>query len=261
MENQAFMRIASSNIRFANPADGVNDWSERRLLWTSMVLEFAPWILGTQEGREPQLRDVATLLSSYTLIDNNREWIEERMYPCLFVNQNFVEVTNSGDVWLSRTPEVPGSKSFDSAFPRLCTWIEAKIKNTQTEIFVINTHLDHVQAATRAKQIEVLIEAIEQNNSKNAPVFLMGDFNEDPTGDVRALINQKLPNLIDPWQMLELAEETSHHKFCGTNERGARIDWILCDKTISPISIELDKRCDGKTWPSDHFMVKAQFKL
>lgn len=260
MNKSEHVRIASSNIRFENPADNENDWPLRRALWSEMVNEFAPYILGTQEGREPQLKDAQTLLPNLKLVDQHREWIEERMYPCLFVNEQLVNVLHSGDAWLSETPEVAGSKSFDSAFPRLCTWAKVQLIKERVNLFVINTHLDHVQAATRECQIKVLIETIKRENTSNDPVILMGDFNEDPFGSVRETLDRDL-KLVDPWIKFCQEEETSHHKFCGVNERGARIDWILVDKSITPISIDLDKRNDGKTWPSDHFMVKAEFKL
>lgn len=254
------MRVASSNIRFENPADGENDWPLRRTLWAEMVNEFSPWILGTQEGREPQLKDAQTLLPHLKLIDDHRQWISERMYPCLFMDTRQIKVLKSGDIWLSETPDIAGSKSFDSAFPRLCTWAQVEVISSEHKFFVVNTHLDHVQASTREQQIQVLIETIQKENSSSDPIILMGDFNEDPFGLVREQLDREL-KLVDPWIEFCHDEETSHHKFCGVNERGARIDWILTDQKLKPISIELDKRNDGKTWPSDHFMVKAEFKF
>ena len=257
----ALMKIASSNIRFENPADGPNDWPLRRDLWRNMISQFSPWILGTQEGRRPQLEDVATLLGEFNLVSDHREWIEERMYPCLFYDESKVDLLRSGDSWLSQTPEVPGSKSFDSAFPRLCTWAEFKLKSYGLELFVVNTHLDHMQAHTRAHQISVLLHCIKKENSRDLPLILMGDFNEDPFGEVRQSINQHMPSLIDPWFQLNLPEESSHHKFSGHNPEGSRIDWILVDGIFKPKSIELDKSSNGNTWPSDHFMVKLELKL
>lgn len=255
------MRVASSNIRFANTADGINDWHARRELWAQIINNFSPWVLGTQEGRQKQLKEAASLLGELELVDDHRQWIGERMYPCLFYNPKKLQLIRSGDAWLSATPDVPGSKSFSSAFPRLCTWMEVKLTDQAHSFFCINTHLDHVKSETRAKQIEVLINTIEKENLQNHPVILTGDFNEDCFGSVREKINQRLHNLIDPWQVLEHAEETSHHKFCGFNEQGARIDWILVDKKFKPISIELDKTHQEKIWPSDHFIVKAELEL
>lgn len=257
MSSTSIIRIASTNIRFANPADGINDWPMRLPLWSKLINEFDPVIMGTQEGRQPQLLEAEHSLKNLSLAHEHRDWITERMYPCIFYNPNKVKLLRSGDAWLSTTPEVAGSKDFESAFPRLCTWIEAEFIETKKKFFFVNTHLDHVKDETRSSQIEVLIQTIEQENSNHYPVILCGDFNEEPSGIVRSKIDQSL-KLQDPWLIFDQAEETSHHKFCGENPDGARIDWILYDKSLKPISICLDKSHQDSLWPSDHFIVKAE---
>ncbi len=261
MIKDSILRIASSNIRFANPADGMNDWHNRRSLWQSLIEGFSPAILGTQEGRKPQLDEVTELLPKLVRATDHREWIDERMYPCLFIDPKTFSLNSSGDAWLSETPEIAGSKDFESAFPRLCTWANLTHLDSNKKLFVVNTHLDHVKDETRSQQIDVLIDTIEKENTEHSPIILMGDFNEDAFGNVRKKINTRLESLLDSWQSFSHAEESSHHKFCGHNENGARIDWILTDKSLEPVSIMLDKSHQEEVWPSDHFIVKAEFKL
>lgn len=251
------LRVASSNIRFANPNDGANDWPMRLPLWSKLINDFDPMIMGTQEGRRPQLLEAEESLHHLKLAQDHRNWISQRMYPCIFYNPNKIQPLRSGDAWLSETPEVAGSKSFESAFPRLCTWMEAQVIESKKNFFFVNTHLDHVKDQTRSMQIEVVIQTIQLQNTNQLPVILCGDFNEEPNGEVRRKINQILA-LQDPWLSLDLSEETSHHQFCGENSDGSRIDWILCDTSMKPISIELDKSHQDHLWPSDHFIVKAE---
>ena len=73
------MRIASFNIRFDNPADGRHDWNGRRQVAADLVNEFGPTILGTQEGRQPQILDFDSLLGSVELYQEHRNWIEENV--------------------------------------------------------------------------------------------------------------------------------------------------------------------------------------
>src|SRR5690606_14260721 len=211
------------------PADGDNDWEKRREIWAQLIKDFDPIVLGTQEGREPQLRDAATLLPHLQMVEGHRQWITERMYPCFFYNPTKIQVLRSGDTWLSETPHIAGSKSFDSAFPRLCVWMEARLIESGKTFFMINTHLDHVREETRLCQAQVLSQTIKAENTNNYPIILCGDFNEAPAGKVRSHLIEQL-DLSDPWFELGHHEETSHHKFCGFNEAGARIDWILTDK-------------------------------
>ncbi len=253
------LKVASTNIRFDNPADKPNDWSGRKELLTSLINNFSPDIIGTQEGREPQLKDLESLLPSHKLIDLNREWIDERMYPCIYINPKTIDVIDSGDIWLSETPYSAGSKSFESAFPRLCTWIQARIIETGKDIFYVNTHLDHVLGETRKQQIQVLINEIKKKNTLDLPVVLTGDFNESPSESVREVIEKNWGELYDPWQFLKREEETSFHKFDGKNIDGSRIDWILVDKCFQVSSIQIVKDHEGEIYPSDHYPVFASF--
>lgn len=247
--------IISSNIRFSTHDDGPQAWPKRKSILARTLLHYSPLIIGTQEGREPQLREFLSLLPDFSVSDVNRSWINERMYPCLFFNTKHLQVEESGDFWLSETPGVDGSSSFGSMFPRLCTWMQASVN--ESSFFVFNTHLDHVRDETRHSQAKVLCDQIKKINSQNLPMILMGDFNDSPTSLTRSIIEKELPTLVDNWTS---AEESSHHPFSGQNSQGDRIDWIL-HSFRQKVQIHLDKSVENNTWPSDHFPVVAKFKI
>lgn len=256
------LKIMTSNIRFSSPHDGVNAWDMRKDMLSKVIKNFSPHILGTQEGREPQLRELHQLISDYSIVDHHRNWIEERMYPCLFINSVILDVMESGDIWLSETPHIPGSHSFESAFPRLCTWAKLTHKQLRQNFICINTHLDHVKTETRQKQIRVMMNEIRIKNLENLPLVFMGDFNESPFGETRKIMLNEM-NLIDPWILKGLNEETTYHKFRGElseKDGGARIDWIMLSNNFQVESIEIEKYQEEGRFPSDHFPVKAIIK-
>jgi len=246
--------IISSNIRFDNPADGRHSWDSRKHLLWDVLNSYAPDILGSQEARRPQLQDFSKGLQEIEMISRHREWIDERMYPCIFVNPRTIDVLDSGDIWLSETPQAAGSKSFESAFPRLATWIKGKFSATGLAFFYMNTHLDHVHEKTRIEQAQVLVAELIKANVDNLPVILSGDFNAAPISQVRDAV-EKL-RLNDPWSQ---PEETSFHKFHGVYPGGNRIDWILFDKIFDCLNISFDKTSRAGSWPSDHFPLVAKF--
>lgn len=247
--------LISSNIRFDNPADGINAWSHRRSLLTRALLAHGPDLIATQEGRFEQLKDFESLLSDFEMIDHHRSWIKERMYPTFFMRKSAFELIKSEDLWLSETPDVAGSKSFGSAFPRLMTWMKIQPKNSKSNLLVINTHLDHIKTETRTSQIQVLSQEIKRIWDRNSSLVVMGDFNASPDSEVRESLLSEFPNLIDSWRLHNQAEETSHHAFDGICPGGNRIDWIMTDEKVSVESCFLDKNpVDGK-YPSDHFPV------
>lgn len=249
------LKIISSNIRYENDHDGIHSWENRRPILQKIFNNFSPDILGTQEGRLPQTKSLANDLS-LKLVESHRSWIENRMYPCFYVNEKNIKLNKSGDIWLSETPYIEGSISFKSAFPRLCTWMHVTHIESNQNFIVINTHLDHVLAETRIKQINVLIREIKLINEKNLPVILLGDFNDAPKSIIRKIIIEKM-NLKDPWIELDLPEETTHHAFLGNKGNGERIDWILVPENFKTETIFLEKRSFNNIYPSDHYPLLA----
>jgi endonuclease/exonuclease/phosphatase family metal-dependent hydrolase len=252
---EASCTIISSNIRFSTSDDGPHRWENRCQLLAKILLSHRPAIVGTQEGREPQLRELADLLSPLTLVAEGRPWIPERMYPCIFVDPKLVEVLENGDFWLSETPHVPGSASYGSAFPRLCTW--ARIRLRGENVLVASTHLDHVLSETRNRQSTVLATQLRNLLRPGEKLLLLGDFNDEPSSTARSIILDLLPELRDPWLK---PEESSHHPFSGSCPTGSRIDWILVSKEIKVEDVFLEKSNEHGKWPSDHFPVVCRIK-
>lgn len=255
------IRLMSSNIRYDNPNDGDRSWQYRRDALLKSIHDFSPLILATQERREPQLRNLQEGLTHLVLADKHREWIAERMYPCLFYHPAHIEPSDSGDIWLSETPQVPGSKSFDSAFPRLLTWLRGRFIKNGAPFLAANVHLDHLEPHTRARQVQVLIQELTPLLNKEDAFILMGDFNESPDDEVRSLLRESFEDLYDPWFILDKNEEVSHHDLHGNTKTGSRIDWILVNRKFKPFDIYLDKHNFKGIYPSDHFPVKAILNL
>lgn len=249
------LSVVSSNIRYDEPDDDLHSWENRRDFLASRLLEYAPDLLATQEGRFPQIRDIDDRLTGLTCSDSHREWAGSLMYPCLFYNPDTLTLNDSGDIWLSESPSIAGSRSFGSTFPRLCTWA-----SFDEGILAINVHLDNSNSDTRLCQIRVLMQQIAALNKAGHAIILMGDFNESPQCPVRTCINKEWPELKDPWIELGYAEESSHHHFYEPIDYGSRVDWILANASLEPQEILLDKsRSEEGIYPSDHYILKSRF--
>jgi endonuclease/exonuclease/phosphatase family metal-dependent hydrolase len=249
------LSVISSNIRYDEPDDDQHVWKNRRDFLVSLLLDYAPDILATQEGRLPQIRDIDDRLTGLSCADSHRGWAGALMYPCLFYNPASLTLSDSGDIWLSDSPTVEGSRSFGSAFPRLCTWA-----SFDEGVLAVNVHLDNLSDETRLCQIQVLIEQLSELKKQFHTTILMGDFNESPGGAVRSLINQEWPDLKDPWLQLGNAEESSHHHFHEPIDYGSRVDWILTSDSLLAQEILLDKsQSEQGLFPSDHYILKSRF--
>ncbi|HAZ11668.1 MAG: hypothetical protein A2X86_18260 [Bdellovibrionales bacterium GWA2_49_15] len=250
------LKIITSNIRYDDPKDGSHQWSFRQKIWTKCINSFAPHLLGTQEGLHPQIQEFAPSIAPLQIIDRHRTWLVDRMYPNLFYHKDVFELLDSGDIWLSQTPHIPGSLSFNSQFPRLAVWAKLEHKFSHRNFLAINTHLDHLHGETRMEQIAVLLHELQELKLPTDHCFFMGDFNEGPGDGVQAKIFKHYPNLTDPWVTLNKKEAGSHHKFDGKNLEKKRIDWILASETFNITDITFDVSCDNDIYPSDHFPVK-----
>ncbi len=248
------LTLVTCNIRFDNPADGTNSWSHRRLFLKDLLLSHSPHVIATQEGRFEQLQDLQTILEDYEMVDPHRSWIGERMYPTFFLKKNFFELMKSEDIWLSETPEIAGSKSFGSTFPRLMTWMKIQPVGSQNDLWLVNTHLDHMKEETRQCQIKVLSQEVKKFWKSSDPLIIMGDFNDGPNSGLRQQLLREF-SLQDSWKLHHAHEESSHHAFQGEEPNGNRIDWIMVDERLKVLHSHMDKTSRQGKFPTDHFPV------
>jgi endonuclease/exonuclease/phosphatase family metal-dependent hydrolase len=253
--------LISCNIRFDNPADGQNSWQHRRDFLSQTLLKHKPSIIATQEGRVHQLNQLKSSLKNFEIAEQHRSWIGERMYPTIFLKQDEFEYLGSGDMWLSETPDIAGSHSFESAFPRLMTWSKVQIKGKEQNLFIVNTHLDHIKPETRLSQSKVLVEAIKRIWDGQSSLVIMGDFNDSPDSSVREIIVNAFPFLQDAWKIFNSKEESSHHAFKGETQNGSRIDWILVDNKLTIESCMMDKSTLNGAYPTDHYPIICHIKI
>lgn len=105
------------------------------------------------------------------------------------------ELVDSGTFWLSDTPDKVGSMIEGANYPRICTWVILKDRETGTQFAHMNTHLDHngnndstAGNNIRKAQMGVIIKFAQ--SIKDIPLFLTGDLNNRRTtskGEIYAL--------------------------------------------------------------------------
>ena len=250
------MRVMTFNLRFATPLDGPNAWEFRRELVAEVIQARRPDLLGTQEGTVPQLEYLEAHLPGYLPLTAHRAADPTCQYPTIFYREGRFQVKASGEFWLSETPEVHRSKSWDSAFPRMVTYGLLQEAGRDEDFYFINTHLDHISEKARFQGAVMIRDYFLRFN---LPLILAGDFNEPPDSPVyREFINEKSP-LMDTWRALHPPgeEATTQHGFDG-RERGARIDWILVTPPFRVRQVTTVTDHTAGRYPSDHFPYEAE---
>lgn len=139
-------------------------------------------IFGTQEGIRHQLESLKEKLPGYDYIGVGRDDGNiSGEHSAIFYNTNLFDLTDSGNFWLSETPDRP-SLGWDAACIRICTWGKFRHKMSGKEFLYFNLHADHVGKQARIESVKLIKRKISEFG-ENLPVFLSGDFNVDQNNE------------------------------------------------------------------------------
>jgi len=263
--------VMSFNIRYGAANDGANSWPHRRELVRRTIASHQPAIFGVQECLWDQAVELRQQFPDYRFTGAGRNDGEQAGEMCaLFVSRSRYRVLDQGVFWLSQTPDVPGSKGWDAALPRITTWVKLQdLRCVPETLFVFNTHFDHAGSYARQESAKLLRDRLARIAGE-APVILMGDFNDpagDPTPSYGVLVGGDKRNgllLYDTWSQASREQrmqgEGTFHGFSGEAIRG-RIDWILTSGGLPVIDAGIDRLGYDGRYPSDHFPVWATLRL
>jgi endonuclease/exonuclease/phosphatase family metal-dependent hydrolase len=266
-------RVMTFNVRYDTVADGENAWSRRRQLVASVVRYHAPDVVGLQEPLQHQYAYLREQLPEYAWEGAGRDDGRSAGEHCpLGWKTARVERAGHGTVWLSESPERPGSSYPTASKPRLVTW--GRLTVDGEPLLVCNTHFDHESAQARvrsARQLRRLVGELGDAGSESTPavpIVVLGDFNCTPgsrpyrilTGEDEA--DEWGPRLTDAMSVAE----HPHHGLTVTFERfsGApdeKIDHVFVagDLDVRQHAVVVD-HWDGQP-PSDHCPVVAELVL
>jgi endonuclease/exonuclease/phosphatase family metal-dependent hydrolase len=254
------------NIRLNTRSDSSNAWEYRKDKVISQIKFHDVDILGIQEGLIKQVNDLKGAFPDHEFVGVARDDGKERgEFSGLFINNAKFKVLNSGTFWLSLTPDVPGSKSWDAAITRICTWAYLKEKSGRKKFYVFNTHLDHMGSISRVESIKLILTKIDEL-AAGYPVIFMGDLNssidEEPVKTINARTNK-----IPLYNTAELSAEGHYgptgtfNNFMSREVNDKPIDFIFVTKDISVMKhASISESWKGR-FSSDHFPVLAKLRF
>lgn len=252
------LRIMSFNVRYDNPEDSLDNWQYRKDVAAKAIIDWDADIVGTQEVLFNQLVDMRERLPDYNYIGVGREdGATQGEFSALFYKKVKFEETSSGYFWLAEDCDVVGARGWDAACERIATWAVLKDNKSGKELFVINTHLDHVGQVARRESVTLLVNKIKEL-SGGRPVVMTGDFNAEPDSDVIRHVTgdsegMPLLNSRDHAQTIINDAPGTFHAFGRVPEdRREYIDYIFVSPGVKVRSYEvLPEKLDG-IFVSDH---------
>ena len=257
------LRVMSFNIRYGTAPDGENAWPRRTDLVYETIARFQPDLIGYQEVLDFQFDALAArfpeLVSEGVGRDDGRR--KGEFSSLAYRRDRFTRVAG-GTFWLSTTPDAPGSKSWDAALPRICTWVRLRETASGRELVFANTHFDHRGQVARREAARVLSERLGPV-ATGIPAVLTGDLNiTEDTPAFRVLVEPPEPSWvrwIDAYRTVHperSPDEASFNGFKGT-VRGSRIDFVLHTTHFRATAAAIDRHQRDGRYPSDHYPVNA----
>lgn len=262
-------KVLSCNIRvpLAEDEQAGNGWEARRELCGDVIASQDADLICLQECRGVQLEYLKQRLPEFDcsgLAQPVAEYIPNN--AIMYSRQRF-ELRASGGFWLSETPHIPGSNSWDSAVARSVNWVRLRDRKSGSEFILWNTHLDHKGHTAREEQAKLVAAAAVPFDAAGLPQILTGDMNAK--ADHPAIAALKSSDWNDTIEALHGPADPGYtfHGFKGKardtkkKSQAGRIDWIFTRGDVRTIAAEVIR--DGKDgrYPSDHYFISATLQL
>ncbi len=212
----------SCNIRVALPEDDAtgNGWSARRDLGLDVIHAQKPDLISfrshpsSDEGFEKGLATHTGFGFEGPEMDARLVGYQGIAKNPIFDSRERYEFVSAGGFWLSETPHIPGSLSWDSArAPRQL--VAAAGPCYAAPFRVLNTHLDHVSQHAREEQIKMIL-AEAAVYAPDFPQVLTGDFNSTRVNPVLKLA------LDEGWANTQTAAPEQHDDGYSTHASWAK---------------------------------------
>ena len=263
------MKVMTCNIRCSTAGDGENAWPLRRDLCCRVIRSRSPDLICFQEVREDQFAAFTSAFPEFDAYGVADVPLGRDPVNAIFFRRDVFRFVWADTFWLSETPHVPGSRSWESANIRLAGWVHLSERSSSREFVVINTHLDHMSGEARRHQAG-LINAWAAAFPSDCLVILTGDMNCDQRSE--AIASYKAAGWRDTWEAVHGPGEPGNtvHWFLGPDhmrrtqsfdwwpDDQGKVDWIFVrgDVKVTDAGIVRDHE-DGR-YPSDHYFVAAE---
>lgn len=266
ISQSSVISVMSYNIWYANPDAGQNIWENRRDGVIQALLDQKADIAGLQEVLYQQLTYLEEKLEDYEWVGVARDDGKQKgeFAPIFFRKQRF-DLLDSGNFWLSETPDSAGSLGWDAVCVRIATWAKFLDENSKAEFFVFNTHFDH-EGDTARMNSALLLKSKIAAIAGDVPVIVTGDFNcTRDSGPYLALVGQSGKIILsDTRYASTFRTPKPDYSYIGSEFKGVPgeiIDHIFVSQEFGIVLSKIIENCKEGRCPSDHLPVVANIKL
>lgn len=255
------LKIASFNLRRSGSLKH-DMWKTRAPHCLKFLKKEKFDIFGAQEAQKCHIDSITA--AGYKVIGEPRDASPSSEYSCIFYNPETVEMLSHKTFWLSETPDVPASRSWKTACPRICTFGTFKHKASGRIFVFYNTHLDHKSLLARENGMKLVMKKIAIYKG-DMPIILTGDFNSKPESNVYKITAGKLSDARYAAEKTLPGPDGTYHGYKSdpATWRGKfPIDYIFVNEIAVKVkTFQVVNDFKNKKSSSDHFPVVATVVL
>ncbi len=252
------MRILTCNVRYSAAADGNNAWQYRKELCLRVVRQQNADLICCQEMTGEQRDFFSAGLPEYEWFGLSDLPQNDNPVNSIFYRRDSFRRISAGGYWLSETPHIPGSRSWNTAVLRVCNWLRLAEQPTGRQFHLVNTHLDHISQPAREHQMGLILEDAAAYQP-DFPQILTGDLNCSAKNPViQAILKAGWTDTYSAVHGIANPGNT-FHAFNGPADGNAdgKIDWIFIRGALRTQDARLVTTHENGRYPSDHYFVTA----
>ena len=259
-------RYADGNL------SGMRPWSERVPEIRERIASYDADLIGFQEmGFDADIRAIVPEEAGYTLVSFRAGSFEYGDSALLFRKARF-EMLDSGQLWLTPTPELPLSFGFlRGSMLRYAGWALLRERDTGFTFLFVNTHFDN-NTGNKVPASALFRERISAL-AAGLPMVVTGDFNSNAETERYGVFtgaDAAEPLLKNAFHTAPPGARRYHHRATMSGEipaddthlhPGSRIDHIFtggpCPARVLEWTIDLRNLKNGEPM-SDHELIAAR---
>lgn len=243
------LKAMSFNVWVSSPT------SERKESVRQTIISYLPDTIGVQEASPTWMSYLKSSIGDiYDYVGLGRDGGANGEHSAIFYRKDRFELIETGTKWMSQTPDVV-SKFKESSLNRVFTYAILLEKKTNTEIMMVNTHLEHTSAEARNLQIKVLMDFLKDYTKY--PIVLTGDFNANPQSEVYRMVTNQL---ADSSKIAQKSEQ--HYTFHNYGSSSTYIDFaFVSQQNIAVSHYRVITEPMNGMLPSDHYALIIEYRV
>lgn len=249
------IRVMSFNIRCTNV--GRDTWEDRIGIVTDTMVNSKADSIGVQEATPEWMATLKETLKDYDYVGVARDdGKNQGEYAAIFYLKDKYSLVDSGNFWLSETPEKP-SLGWDAACIRICTWAVLENNETKEQYVHVNTHFDHEGIKAREESVKMILEHIANYN--DLPVVFTADMNVEEGSDNYVQFTESLRDT--KYLANDSMDYLTYHDTKPSKHKGEIIDYVMVNDNFDALSYKVVTAGIDERYVSDHFPVYADIKM